>query len=370
MAESFATMSTPTEHGAVVINGIPAIGFTKRRKECRAPYYTGNPASEHAPYIAHRGDVAMLSPDVGDRDNHESLVPFFTSFNGVPEESLNTQLALIHPRFVGIVVTDTPDDMSSDWQPTAATLQVGGIATIRHTGDMPIRVGDIVAIRRPARTGPDMWHVVNPGINEGARGVVKAITYPLSPKDVSIAGVAAAAAKIRTAPQLGQRAIDTLLSSFAEDAAARAALAGFIVPFIAGISLASIIGNMPGESSADALGFTREIMQLFDAPTHSDQRVQFGTATQSSAAKQTILELVRYLMFPNAALELPAGVNPGEEMMLEIRAMKRTTECTLTLLSQAIAQHGIDINASIIGRAVKPANRGEAFDVQIGNYMI
>jgi hypothetical protein len=363
------TMSTPAEHGVVVINGMPAQSFAKKRKTCRRPYYTATPANEHAPFIAHAHDLAMQSPDDSvDRANVvEGLAPFFTSFNGIEEADRPSLTPL---RFIGVVISDTPDDRASDQQPTPSALQIGGICTIRNTGNQTIKIGDVVAIRMPERENKDdMWHVSNPGVNDSARGVIRPITYPLTKEQVSVATAAAAAARnAGNVLALGRGAITEMIST---GDTGKLTAAGLVGAFATGMAMAALLEDCDGYQLANEPIATRVagVAELFGMPlpaVNGGRPLVFDTPEHKTAARKRLTELALCMLLPDTPI--PQGWDAAATQLF--KSIKTTSGETLMMLAQAIAQHGRFLRGTIVGVAMKPAARGEAFDIKLGEYMI
>jgi hypothetical protein len=327
--------------------------------------------SEHAPYIAHRGDIAMLSPLESDyRETVEGLAPFYTSFNGIEARDVEDLTPL---RFAGVAVAETPDDMAGDWSPAAATLQIGGIATIRNTGGVTIPLGAYVGIRLPDRANKDdMWHWQNPGSNEAARGVIKPITFPITDKEVKIAETAAGAA-VTTLQQFGPRIIDDFASKkVTEGELTLTALTG---AFVAGALCSSFGDDLHIRGLTipivDWLRAAEEVVGIPRRQGTPAVAALFNGAGEGDIYKRRLFEAARYLFLPKTVLS--ETVFPRATMGAvreDLQALKTRTSCVLPMLAHSVAQHGRNLNCCIIGKALKTAAKGESFDIHIARPMI
>jgi hypothetical protein len=353
----FVTGSTPLQTGAVTYNGVPARHLIAKFKGSPGDYYRAERCSEHAPYTAHRGDVAIVSYLPADLDGHVEggQTPFVTAFNGASAD--DAAAFTRHFNVAGVVVSDTPDDYSADVTPAPVALQIGGIATVRNTGSQTIKAGDIVAVRLPVRgQDEDWWHVTNPA-HESARGVIRAITYPMAPTKVSIP---ATMMTYGDTPPLGSAAEAQLLAGTLSPAGA--VFAGLTQAFVAGLALAPYITAMHGAAvpvGADAQ--CHAMLRLFGLTAPAGAPL-FPPGADANAARNAAFDMVRHVLLPSET-----RVRPGAG----IAAVRPNTVNTLSLLAMAVSTHGRGLHESTLGLAKTSATRGKWFDIQLsGSYML
>jgi hypothetical protein len=381
MSNPLISGSSPAQHGTVTINSMPAANLIRRLKACREPYYAVHPVAEHLPYIAHNHDIAILAPDKIDRTRTvEGLQPVITALNGIDVHDI---LLYQNLQVAGVITSDTADDLAADVKPAPSALQIGGVCTVRNTGNVPIKMGDTVAIRLPVPGTVDMWHVENPPPKkETDRGIVRPITYPLEQEAVSIID-AAQKAELAGAPtqqliEFGQAAVDSMLASREENAAGRLTLTGITAAFAAGLVMAPLLAEMQGyDAPNNAADVSRSTMRFLGMPIIAAGAEQmapqaprlFDTEAHAIVARRTVLDVAKYLLLPGATLEAEERRRiPG---ILELDRLKPITDSMLYMIASAVAAYGKNIRGSILGQAKSNAAKGEFFDIQVGqSYML
>ena len=381
-------MSTPVQQSPITINAHPATRFnlTRWRNPQNKWKTPAAPLTDKAPFRLHRGDVAILC--TFDEDSTypvEGLSPFFTSFNGCGSGVPSDLTAL------GIVAIDIAEDMSSpDGPQEAVAVQVGGIATIRNTGNVVINAGDIVAIRAPDDRCSDLTSPTD----SVYQGVILPITYPLVPFDSQRMLNDGVPRFLHAASQRDGVANMAFLKNpeeFCHNGDTRGMMsAALATAFMAGVTMAvpllrtiapdtAFVGNAWSDPVM-AMKASARLLGLYGPGSGSNERAIEATIQGINVPPQ--LEQVRKdarvlsvaIVSPRAEALKMQGVPRLESQIegtMQMLGLGKLMASIPGMISGSVTTQANKVRRSILGLALSRAAPGNAFDIKLGeSYMV